>query len=75
MKYEIEGIKVYFELDWRWMCHDWNDEYGTVQIGTYPELQDYPIWDHSLYSFEENWIIAVWLINNLNKIEQTLWTL
>jgi len=42
---------------------------GTVHLPSYAIMEDYPTWDKGLYSFEQNWLIAIWLMANYSWVE------
>jgi len=41
----------------------------------YPVLNDFPEWDKSIYTESENWLIAIHLITNLQRIEERFFSM
>jgi len=48
---------------WGQKCYDRGEDYYI--------LEDFPTWDKSLYSFEQNWIIAIYIFYNFLSIEKS----
>ena len=42
---------------------------GTMHYAPYAIIEDYPTWNHDLYTFSENWLIAIWLMANYSWVE------
>jgi len=47
---------------WGQKCYDRGEDYYI--------LEETPTWNHSLYSFEQNWIIAIHIFYNFLSIEK-----
>ena len=47
---------------WGMKCYDKGEDY--------PVMNEYPIWWMSNYTFQENWLIAIHLITNIEKIDE-----
>lgn len=55
-----DGIGAYEY--WGQKCYDRGEDYYI--------LEDYPKWDFLQYSFEQNWLIAIHVVNNFLSIEK-----
>ena len=58
--WENDGIGSYEY--WGYKSFDYGYDYAV--------MNDYPTWNQKLYTFEENWVIAVYLITNLERIDK-----
>ena len=67
---EDQYMEVEFEADVFMEDDTYDDEFGTVDFQPYPVLYDCPSWDKGLYTFSENWIIAIWLMANLKYVNK-----
>jgi len=46
---------------WGQKCYDRGEDYYI--------MEDYPTWNHDLYTYSENWLIAIWLMANYSWVE------
>jgi len=65
-------IDVEFESDFTWQDDSFDHEFGTQRYNVYPIMEDYPTWDIRLFTFEQNWLIAIWLMANYSWIEDRM---
>lgn len=77
---ESNFLEVEFEAEIEWEndgigAYEFWGECGVDYGHNYQVLTDYPTWNHNLYSFEENWLIAIHLIANLKSIEKSFFDL
>ena len=42
---------------------------GTMYYPDYYIMENYPEWNHDLYTYSENWLIAIWLMANYSWVE------
>jgi hypothetical protein len=79
-----EGEYDYFDIELESDCK-WEDDSfdyagthctggvgGTFQGASYPIMENYPTWNNDIYTFSENWLIAIWLMANYDWIEKTI---
>ena len=66
-----DSVEVIFEAYPIWRDDSYSDEFGLVKIEPYPFLEEYPTYDRTLYTTSENCYIAIWVLNNLEKLDET----
>jgi len=63
-------IEVTLEGELETINPSFGHEFGLEEIEPFQQLEAFPTWNHDLYSFEQNWIIAIHIFYNFLSIEK-----
>jgi len=70
----IECGDDFFEVEFTafptWINPSYSDEFGLVKLDEYPDIENLPTWEQSQFTFSENFIIAIWLTQNIEKVTE-----